>query len=97
MRRSANGQPGHNAKTKMMGCSQLGQPMCGGVLGRTFTVTCATAGATIYVTIDGSRPTPANYVASGSSPVETVECLGNAVKARGYKAGLRASEIGTTG
>lgn len=53
-------------------------------------ISCATAGATIYQTINGTRPKPGNTLAL-VLPYQLP--LGTKVLARAYKAGLRASEI----
>lgn len=78
----------------MLGVTLFGEPEFGGPgPGRTVTITEPTEGAVMYVTVDGSRPTPVNYVTSGEGPLSVVG-FGGFVKARAYKNGLRASEIG---
>ena len=53
------------------------------------TLTCATEGATIYYTTDGSDPTTSSTAYSAPFTVTS----GTTVKARAYKTGLRDSLI----
>lgn len=53
------------------------------------TISCATEGATIYYTIDGSQPTNESTVYSKAIPVATT----TTIKAKAFKEGLDASAI----
>ena len=68
--------------------------------GGAVTVTCSTPGATIYLSIDGSRPTTAVSWASGVSPLGAYEIndwgdlsATTVAKARAYLSGWRGSEL----
>jgi hypothetical protein len=58
--------------------------------GDAITLTCATAGASIYYTTDGTYPTPTNgtlYTAPFAAPE-----LGTTIRAAGYKTGLNPGD-----
>ena len=62
--------------------------------GMTMTMTCATEGAAIWWTLDGSLPTPTNPNALlYADPVDVGEHGGDEVRACAYLAGRRASDV----
>lgn len=59
--------------------------------GQLVNITCATAGATIYYTTNGSAPTNATGTPWAGAPVNLA--VGTVIKARAYKAAQRASKV----
>jgi hypothetical protein len=70
--------------------TQVAPPAITIVGGNVTGITCATGGATIYQTVNGTRPTPNNSIVMG---FPYAVAPGTVVKARAYKATLRGSEI----
>jgi hypothetical protein len=68
-------------------------PVITAIDGNTFKVTCATAGASAYYTVDGTRPTQASTAVDLDNNVDLAGPLPVTVRVRAYKDGLRSSII----
>lgn len=71
--------------------AQVATPAINFAGGNITSITCGTAGAVIYATVNGNRPVPTTPPLALPQAAAT----GIVVKARAYKAGSRASEIAT--